>query len=689
MISTVHVVFKTHLDVGFTDLAASVVDRYLHAYLPRAIDLAGELEARGGAARFVWTTGSWLIQLALDSASADERARLEHAIAAGAIRWHGLPLTTHSEVMDAGLAAHGVSIARRLDARFGLRTIAAKMTDVPGHTIGLVPILARAGIRFLHIGVNGASAVPEVPEFFRWRSPDGSEVVVNYARSYGADELGVAVGPDGRTALHLAHTGDNFGPPSADDVEHLFADLARAYPGARIVASTLDAFAADVLAASDRLPVVEDEIGDSWIHGVGADPLLTAGLRNLLTLRTRWVESGELDPGSPEAIAFSDALLLVAEHTWGEDLKTFLPDYVNYSKPGFRAARARDVIDPTRNPPQTAAYSWAYEEHPGRTLTYSGFERSWQEQRTYLQRAVEALAPARAAEALSALRRLQAVHDAPAAGRVIVPGQEFDAGRFRIRLGEDGSLAALVDESGRDWAGDEHRLAAYRYQTFDERDEHAWLEQYCRDLDRNGFWAVPDQSKPGLAIAGTHPATVFVPRVVRAMVRTDGDDDVVSVSLALPDAATDGWGAPRDLRLEYAFPRGAGAIQVQLTAAGRDASRLPEASWLGFRPRPVDRGEWRLDKLGTLVDPTRVVHAGNRSLHAVHGIERAGEAPFRLATLDAPLVAVGEPRLLRFENRVATPDDGFHVNLHNNVWGTNFRMWFDDDLRYRFELVIG
>jgi hypothetical protein len=688
MISTVHVVFKTHLDVGFTDLAASVVDRYLHAYLPRAIALAGELEARGGAARFVWTTGSWLIQRALDSASADERARLERAIAAGAIRWHGLPLTTHTEVMDAGLAAHGVSIARRLDARFGMHTIAAKMTDVPGHTIGLVPILARAGIRFLHIGVNGASAVPEVPEFFRWRSPDGSEVVVNYARSYGADALGVAVGPDGRTALHLAHTGDNFGPPSAEDVEHLFSDLALAYPGARIVASTLDAFAADVLAASGRLPVVEDEIGDTWIHGVGSDPLLTAGLRNLLALRTRWVASGALDPASAEGIAFSDALLLVAEHTWGEDLKTFLPDYVDYLKPAFTAARARDVIDPARNPPATAGYAWAYDDHAGRALTFSGFERSWQEQRAYLQRAVEALAPERAAEALAALRALQSVRAAPAAGTDVRPGQEFGAGRFRIRLGEDGSLTALVDESGREYAGDEHRLAAYRYQTFDERDENLWLDQYCRDLDRNGFWAVPDQSKPGLAIAATHPATVFAPRATRAVVRTDGDDDVVSVTLELPAAATEVWGAPRDLRLEYTFPHGEGAIQVELTAAGRDASRLPEASWLGFRPRRAE-GAWRLDKLGTLVDPARVVHAGNRSLHAVHGVERAGDAPFRLATLDAPLVAVGEPQLLRFENRVATPDDGFHVNLHNNVWGTNFRMWFEDDLRYRFELAIG
>ena len=31
------------------------------------------------------------------------------------------------------------------------------MTDVPGHSIGLVPILADAGVSLLHVGVNPAS----------------------------------------------------------------------------------------------------------------------------------------------------------------------------------------------------------------------------------------------------------------------------------------------------------------------------------------------------------------------------------------------------------------------------------------------------------------------------------------------------------------------------------------------------
>ncbi|MFH8519874.1 DUF5054 domain-containing protein [Streptomyces gelaticus] len=688
MISTVHVVFKTHLDLGFTDTAANVTDRYVHEYLPRAIDLARELDRRGGPARFVWTTGAWLIHEALRLSTPDERSVLEDAIRAGHVRWHGLPLTTHTELMDPGLVEHGIAIGRRLDSAFGRRTIAAKMTDVPGHTIGLVPFLANAGIEYLHLGVNDASAVPEVPEFFVWRAPDGSEVVVNYARSYGATELGVAIVPGGTEALHLAHTGDNSGPPSADDIEELFARLSEAYPGATIVASTLDAFAAAVLPMRAHLPVVDQEIGDSWIHGAASDPILTARLRALLRLRTVWVDADVLVPGTAECDGFSDALLLIAEHTWGEDLKTFLPDYAHYEKAAFQQARAADVVDPALNPTSTGAYAWAYTEHPHpRGLRYSGFERSWSEQRAYIDRALDALTPERRAAAQRVLGALTPTAEPRPGQTPIDPTAEHKAGAYHVRFGDDGALVSLVDPDGAEWAGPEHPLAAFRYQTFDEHDEERWVREYCRDIDKHAFWAIPDQTKPGLSIAAALPATVFAPRCVSADRSDEDDATVVTLRLALPEAATEAWGGARDIALAYRFPHRPGSIEITLDLRDKDASRLPEASWLGFRPRTAP-GSWTVGKLGSRIDPRAVVRNGNRSLHALTDVTRAAERFFSLRPLDTPLVAIGRPSLLRFDNAVADPDDGIHVLLHDNVWGTNFRMWLDDDLRARFVLDL-
>jgi len=45
MIERVHLIFKTHLDVGFADLARNVVANYFQHYIPQALNMAEELAA--------------------------------------------------------------------------------------------------------------------------------------------------------------------------------------------------------------------------------------------------------------------------------------------------------------------------------------------------------------------------------------------------------------------------------------------------------------------------------------------------------------------------------------------------------------------------------------------------------------------------------------------------------------------
>src|SRR3954466_7423922 len=118
----VHLVFKTHLDIGFTDFARNVVASYFDDFIPRALAVTEELRQSGDIASFRWTTGAWLIYEYLEQAAPVQRARLERAIQAGDIIWHGLPFTMHSELMDADLFAFGLSLSQQLDQRFGRHT---------------------------------------------------------------------------------------------------------------------------------------------------------------------------------------------------------------------------------------------------------------------------------------------------------------------------------------------------------------------------------------------------------------------------------------------------------------------------------------------------------------------------------------------------------------------------------------
>ena len=101
------VLFKTHLDVGFTDFSSTVIRRYNEEFIPRSIAVARELAARGVAEGFTWTTGSYLIHQYLQQADEAQKAAMEEAIRNKWIRWHGLPTTTHSEVADKNLFNYG------------------------------------------------------------------------------------------------------------------------------------------------------------------------------------------------------------------------------------------------------------------------------------------------------------------------------------------------------------------------------------------------------------------------------------------------------------------------------------------------------------------------------------------------------------------------------------------------------
>ena len=107
-ISLVHVVYMTHLDVGFTLLARDVCEQYFQQHLPNGIALSRALRAAGGAARYSVTSHPWLIQEFLDGAAdcahtartAAQIADMEQAIADDDVRWHGKPANMFVELED-------------------------------------------------------------------------------------------------------------------------------------------------------------------------------------------------------------------------------------------------------------------------------------------------------------------------------------------------------------------------------------------------------------------------------------------------------------------------------------------------------------------------------------------------------------------------------------------------------------
>ena len=660
-IDTIHLVFKTHLDVGFTDFAETVKQDYFSSYIPKAVEMAKSLRRAGGNERFIWTTGSWIIYEFLEEASPENRKWMEEAIDAGDVVWHGLPFTTYTEMMDASLFRFGLSLSQELDRRFGKKTIAAKMSDVPGHTRAIVPMLAEAGIRVLHIGVNPSSTPPDVPPAFVWRSPDGSEVTVIYQKGeYG----GLTVLPGMRTAMSIAQTLDNVGPQSGDDVIDVFTDLRNRYVGAEVVASTLEGFAEDILQNGLDLPVVTDEIGDSWIHGIGTDPTKVRRFRELCRLRNELLADGKAAAMPGPFTSFSRSLVIIPEHTWGLDQKAHAPDYENYTADAF--ARVR------------------------KTENYRKLEAAWQEQRGYLEDAIAALSET--ALNGSVQERLDGteprVPDLDGFEEVGADGQLFETPHFKVGFDPDhGAINRLVDrEAGYNWAGARNPLGQFTYEVFSQQDYDRFLDQY-QYPDERYDWFVKDCSKPGLDSAV--PAHKTWHAALKTMWRRDDNAGVRFIlEMSVEREASATYGCPARLFMEVDFPRSEKAVLVNFQWFEKRASRPTEALWLSFSPRTAVANGWTMDKMGEAISPLEVIRNGNRKLHAVQtGVEYQDDRRrFSIESHDAPLVAPGEMSLLDFNNRQPPLKRGMHFNLFNSVFGTNFPNWFEEDGRFRFVL---
>lgn len=649
------VVFKTHLDIGFTDFAQKVTENYIANYLPDAMKVASRM--RGEKEGFIWTTGSWLIEKYLEEGK--ERDLLVQAIQNGEIRWHGMPFTTHTELMSKELFQYGLGISRKLDQRFGMNTIAAKMTDVPGHTRAMIPYLVKAGIRFLHIGVNPASRCPGVPALFWWKAVTGEQILVMYNNDYG---VLTSIG-NGGTAVYFAHTGDNSGSQSAEEIRQVYRQLHRDYPEAVLCAGTLEDVAAEAL-TQENLPVIDQEIGDSWIHGVGTDPKKVCQFRGILRLHDVLQEEDNQ--------RMYKELLLVPEHTWGLDEKTWLGETkeLGYLK-GEHTIFKKEEFQKAR-----------------KTEKFQRMEASWQEQRDYVEKGAGAVshgARSLTEKVMEEYKRepwntkgyeqlyaadLQSKDGGWAKQSPEREIVQWTAAGYNVAVDGQGTLCRL-SRDGRILADEEHRLGGFSYEVFSKNEYDTFLKAYVVSSEE---WAIEDFSKIGMEKA-VSDSKEYLPQVQSV----HGKDNTLVIAMQLPEEAVTLYGGMRHLELVVRFCEE--HVDFDFAWWGKEPTRVAEASWLKFC---LCEDVCQIQKMGAWIRPDEVVQYGNRRMHAVD--EGVRFENYVLRTLDAPLVSVGERALLKFPDTLPKLDCGIYCNLHNNVWGTNFPMWYEEDARFRFVL---
>ena len=176
-------------------------------------------------------------------------------------------------------------------------------------------------------------------------------------------------------------------------------------------------------------------------------------------------------------------------------------------------------------------------------------------------------------------------------------------------------------------------------------------------------------------------------------------------TLQMDIETTEKYGAPKTVVLNVSVPGSDGAAaDISLSWFEKTATRIAEAMWLSFvPPHTSPAASWSLDVLGYPLDPLDVAHGGTRFKHAVgNGATlHDGESILDVRFLDSTILAPGDiDHLLRFCRGSFSPggitdacadvvdplNGGIHANLYNNLWGTAFPQWYDDDGVARFQI---
>lgn len=675
MIKKVHIIYKTHLDIGFTDFASEVKKRYFEDFIPKAIKLADKVNTDEKIS-FIWTTGSWLIWAYLKEAPLKEALKLEESIKKGYIRWHAMPFTTHTELMNDEMMTYLLNYSKKLDIKFGKKTIAAKMTDVPGHTKAIVKYMYEAGIKYLHIGVNPASSSPDVPEIFIWKDGE-SEIIVNYSKEYG-NEVKL---PNHDEILVFAHSGDNCGPPSENEIYENIKKYELIYPNAEVMASTLDAFSESIETFKEKLPIIEKEIGDTWIHGLASDPHKIRVFKIFMNKIQEWQAAGKISKDSEMYSAIMDKLVMIPEHTWGMDIKLHFSDYKNYTISDFNKAREKDFI--LKGVPLKyefiELFSMKKEEKIKEKIDkkYSKMELSWEEQRNYYKEAIEYL-PKELQEELTnkIYNKLEKINEDEI---IEINLDDFiKIGNYMVKIGKHGEINKLIHNGEVKLEG---KIAEYKFKLTGELEFDGWFNDYMINLEKNLKWCLPDQGKPGMELIENRikNSIVFKPIIDKVFLKEK--NMILEVNLKFIEENNENFKLPEKIIIQYNFSSDQ-EISIYFKIANQKAIRMPVEQWINFEFLK-DQIDWKIIKIGKEINPFCIVDKGNKNLH---GVEKILNKDITFLNLDSPLVSFQGESILNF-NQNLYRKNGFSINIYNNIWGTNFPLWYEDDIDSEFKFI--
>ena len=363
----IHLIHHTHLDIGYTH-TQDEVERLQWEHLENSLEYGTASQDFPEEAHFVWNPeGLWAVETYLENHSEEENARLIEGIRDGRIVLDGLFANLLTGIASSEGLMRSLETSRRLTEITGVPIESAMLSDIPGFTWGLVPVLAQHGVKYLSIGPNFGHRIGYFSEElgdrpFYWESPSGKERVLTWVAGAGYALFHTGLGYSQLTTIlddesifgyvdqmieeeypydltYLRYNiGSDNGPPDPT-LSEAVRDWNQRFASPRlIISSTAEVFRIFEERYGDRLPTLRGDLTGHWEDGAASSARETALIRRTAeSLLQTEALSAMLDTDLPNEELYRAwrEVLLYYEHTWGSWNSVSEPE-VEFTKEQWR-----------------------------------------------------------------------------------------------------------------------------------------------------------------------------------------------------------------------------------------------------------------------------------------------------------------------------------------------------------------
>lgn len=726
------IIYKTHFDIGYSDLARNVVHKYRTEMLDHTLDNIEKNSKRPKEEQFVWTIPGWPMQQILwEGQEPSRKIAIENAFRKGNLTIHALPYTLHTETNELEELVRGMVYSTNLAKKYGQELPrAAKMTDVPSHTWILPTLLKNAGVEFFHMGSNLTNQMPLVPTLFWWEGPDGSRLLTMASQGYGTSPLPPANWKY-PAWIYINQTGDNEGPPAPETVQKDLDFYKKQLPGVKVKIGKLSDFSDAILQSKAEIPVVRGDMPDSWVHGPMSSPNATALSRTirpvisaaeaLQTLENSW---GVYLPDETNTYrkAYEQSLMF-GEHTWGyaaqhyrqfpygsdwvamykegipphfEELEVSWNEHDQYIKDAATlitrplanqiSALADHINLPERRIVVYNPLPWSRSGKVTQNIVY------WPEASGIKDVSSGEVFPViihgsgegRKGNIISfeakdvppmGYRTYTIVTDQKVVAPVLKSESEtnvIESPYFCARINPaKGCIESLVDKrTGKELidTAAPYGFGQYVYERFGKADVMRFLSAYLYPQYMASHGPITDKMDV--------PDNSVYAVAISANMTLKIEHNPLEVS-AVMTGKIPGPGMPQSvsIRLTLYHNQPYADLKVGLQ---KQPDGWPEAGWISL-PFKLDNPQYRLGRLGSVIDPMKdiIANSNTRQLWLNTGMAvYNNEGGVGLCPVESPLVSLGEPGSQHFDKDYKPANPYVYINLYNNQWATNFREWW-------------